>query len=162
MKFSKYFVRCSLLAVGTLAFFPIAWAVGSNVPRDRARLATLRAANAIIKQHQALYGRLPSSVKMTVDGAKGHSKEVKLPVGGWCPVDWAANEFRNVGGPFDESASDYLISYTTPNAEWTDILDSKTGKTTVGASESPLAYLNLGGAVLIGSVCLFAARRLRQ
>ena len=141
MRFLKYFTRCSLLAVGILALL-YAWAVGSTVPRDRARLATLRAANSFVKKHLTDQERLPASVKTIVDGGEGYLREVTLSVVGWRPVIWSSHEFRNVGGSFDEFATAYLISYTTPNAEWTDVLDSKTGKTSLDASESPLAYLN--------------------
>lgn len=162
MRFLKYFTRCSLLAVGTLALL-YAWGIGSTIPRDRSRLATLREANTIIKQHRADHGRLPASVITTVDGGKGHLREVTLSVVGWRPVIWSSHEFRNVGGSFDEFATDYLIRYTTPNAERTDVLDSKTGKTSLDDSESSLAYMNYsGGAVLLGAACLFTARRLRQ
>lgn len=162
MRFLKYSTRCSRLAVGTLALL-YACAVGSTVPRDRARLATLRAANSFVKKHLADHGRLPASVKMTVDGGKGHMREVSLSVDGWRPVNWSSHEFANFGGPFDEFASDYLISYSIPSNDWTDILDSKTGKTSLDASESPLAYLDYsGGAILVSAAFFFAARRLRQ
>ena len=162
MRFLKYFIRCCLLAAGILGLV-YAWMILSTIPRDRSRLATLREANTIIKQHRADHGRLPASVKMTVDGGKGHMREVSLSVDGWRPVNWSSHEFANFGGPFDEFASEYLISYSIPSNERTDILDSKTGKTSLDDSESLVAYMNYsGGAILVSAACFFAARQLRR
>ncbi len=163
MKFLKYFTRCVFLAFGILGVIYALIAL-SSLPGDRARLAALRRADGLVKQYRATEGRLPDSVRLLVEGKRGRPEEVKISVYGWHPVRWsrvrAGMSFEKLS---DNFATDYLLAYSLPTCDWTDVLDSKTGKTSLDFDQSQSeALFSAGQSLLFATACFYAARRLQR
>ena len=162
MGFLKHFARCAFLAFGVLALLK-ALLLLPCIPRDRARLATMRQAHAILQKYRAYHDSLPAELSLHVPDAKGRDERISIHVLGWLPIDWSRPRNSIKAGPFEETADKFLLGYSIPSNDWMDYLDSTTGKTSLDSAESPLAVLRYPGASLFWSaVCFYAARRLRR
>lgn len=160
MSFVTTFIRCIFLAFGVLAAIGgIAMILSFHGERTQNihRRSILKQSWALVEKQRASTGLLLRSVPaQTVVG----QREVWVSL--WQAVNW--RHPREFGGGFyaGPSDKDYLLIYSNPSSDWVDILDSKTGRTSLDDTGIQNYLLSPVLTLALAYGLFYVARRLRQ
>lgn len=158
MDFGITLIRSFFLAFGVLAAFfgsVMLLSFPGTRTRDIQRRDLLKHCWRMVEKQRAKTGSLPESISVetTIGSGDVHVRQ-------WQSVNWRHPRDFGGGARPDPSAKDYILSYSNASSDWMDILDSKTGRTSLDNTGihdyllSPVLTLALAGGLFYVARCL--------